>query len=155
MRCVDVANSTSDSSAAATPKRMECGAPLYNHQGAVNSVRYGMSGDLIASCSDDTTIHVYSTLGRTLRYTIDEECGRDAVNTVHWGGGSEQNILYVGTADRLIRIFNGKNRDLLCTLGGHEDEVTMVVAEPKGSQFVTGSADGTMRFWSIDVAALQ
>ena len=163
VRCVDVANSTSDStsdstsasSAAATPKRMECGAPLYNHQGAVNSVRYGMSGDLIASCSDDTTIHVYSTLGRTLRYTIDEECGRDAVNTVHWGGGSEQNILYVGTADRLIRIFNGKNRDLLCTLGGHEDEVTMVVAEPKGSQFVTGSADGTMRFWSIDVAALQ
>jgi WD40 repeat protein len=140
----------------APTRRSECGEPLYCHAGAVNCVRYGMAGDLIASCSDDSTINVYSTLGRTLRYTIDEECGRDAVSAVDWGG-PDASILYVGSADCSVRIFNGKNRDLLCTLGGHEDEVTMVTSTPEtnGPQFVTGSADGTMRFWSIELSSLQ
>jgi WD40 repeat protein len=148
-------DNTSNGASESSMVGIHCGPPIYSHTAAVNCVRYGMGGDIIASCSDDTTINVYSVIGKAIRYTIDETCGRDAVNTIEWGGATEKNVLYVGTADKLVRIFNGINRDLLCTLGGHEDEITSLVCDSgSGTQFVTGSADGTMKFWSLDTSAL-
>ena len=146
-------NADNDGTSSTSSSRvLQCGLPLHVHNGAVNSVKYGMKGNCIASCSDDTTVKVWDLNANAVKYVLDETCGRDAVNDIEWGG-MNNDVLYVGGADKLIRIFNGQNRDLLCTLGGHEDEVTCIVTIPnkKGTQFVTGSADGTQRFWSLNL----
>ena len=153
-------------------------APVYMHQGAVNSVCFGLQGDVVASCSDDSSVKVFSLTGKAVRYTLGGAIGggghsegvgvggsgggdsmgcfsQDVVNEICFGGAGG-GALFTASADKTLRVFNARNSDLVCSMGGHEDELLCVAVAPEGGpQIVTGSADGSLRFWSEDVDALM
>ena len=114
-------------------------------------MRFGLGGDILASCSDDATIKVWSLSGKTLRYTLGAVHFSDVINDIFFGGRGAS-VLCSASADGMLRCFNARNSDLLVALGGHTDECLTVAAAPEAGshQMATGSADGTVRYWSVD-----
>lgn len=47
-------------------------------------------------------------------------------------------------------LFNSSTFELHKTLSGHEDEVSLVTFNPKGSRILTSSSDKTARLWNVD-----
>jgi WD40 repeat protein len=57
--------------------------------------------------------------------------------------------------DRSIRIWDVAAKQLLHTLSGHENTVEALAFAPNDDKLVSGSADGTLRFWTLDGSAIS
>ena len=122
-------------------------AARVGHDGAVNAASFGLGGEAVLRRRHDQGVLLYTLGGAHFSDVINDVCfgGR--------GGG----VLCSAAADGLLYCFNARNSDRLLALGGHTDECLSVAAapEPGSHQIVTGSADGTVRYWSVDADELM
>ncbi|HEY5921606.1 MAG TPA: CARDB domain-containing protein, partial [Kofleriaceae bacterium] len=70
-------------------------------------------------------------------------------NTVTWTALSPDGKAASASADKTARIWNAQTGALLFTLTGHTAQVNVVAFSPSGTEVVTGSDDGTLRFWNV------
>ncbi len=56
-------------------------------------------------------------------------------------------ILFSGSADKTIKIWQLETGKILHTLTGHTDEVKSVAISPNGEVLVSGGADKTIKLW--------
>ncbi len=56
--------------------------------------------------------------------------------------------MFVPCSDKTVRVFNA-NGGQIATLAGHEDWVYGVAASADGTRLASGSADGTVKLWTI------
>ncbi len=61
---------------------------------------------------------------------------------------AEGNRFYVPCSDKTVKIFSGF-LDEMASLSGHQDWVYAVALSPDGLRLASGSADGTIRLWSV------
>ena len=63
--------------------------------------------------------------------------------------GSRDTVIATGSADKTVRLWNGKTGELTRTLTRHTEEVTGVAFSRNGRTLASGSADGTVRLWYV------
>lgn len=73
----------------------------------------------------------------------------ERTNEVDWNPAGTHIAWAVSNA---IRIYTA-NLQLVMTLEGHTDEVNSIDWSPTGTQLVSGSSDGTLRIWDINLSS--
>ncbi|KAI1388307.1 WD40 repeat-like protein [Hypoxylon trugodes] len=108
----------------------------------------GEEVDLWTSSGDGTA----KCLSRIKGFATDDSIHHgDHVRTV---AVTDQWII-TGGRDEDIKVWNRSSGKLYCTLDGHFDEVTDLVALDGGRRVVSVSIDGTVRTWPLDQASLD
>lgn len=110
---------------------------LNGHQGPVSSISPSRDSRLFASGSFSDGVRIWSSEG-DMKFMDKRpaQCVAIFENSVAWGSG------------RRVMIFNGKNLVVAGgVLGAHFALVNDVSFSPNGSVVVSGSEDGSIRFW--------
>ena len=121
------------------------------HTAAVNSLRFSPDSTRLASGSADKTIRVWDVGAGAL---FSQKENANEVAAVAWVLGGKQ--LATAGGDAVIRLWelpaqgDGEWKPAK-ELAGHTGPVTCLEAlEPDGKQMISGSADGSVRHWSVE-----
>lgn len=116
------------------------------HEGMTQAIAFSRSGKILISSGKDRTLCVWDVV---------------TGNSLHvLSGLSETNAVLFGLNDRFwvsahsdcnIRIWNTANHQRIGQLTGHSDLVNAIALSPNGQQLVSGSADKTVKVWSLKV----
>ncbi len=117
---------------------------IEGHNQRINTVAYSPNGKMIASGSGDNTVKTwYASNGRDIH---SYKAGKNDVLAVSWSPDSD----YIATGvswDSNILVWDASRDKLVNTLDGHSDWVNSVVYSPDGLNIISGSNDGSVRFW--------
>jgi len=59
-------------------------------------------------------------------------------------------IIYSCSEDKLIKVWNAQDRELIQELAGHEDFVYTVALSPDGLRLASGGKDRSIRIWNLE-----
>ncbi len=124
---------------------------LSAHKGAISTLKFSPDSLKLASGAADKTICVWSLPDGKL---FAQAVSTNDVNAVTWVAGGKQ--LAAGGGDQLIRIWQVPEfpKGALSTIKqikGHEAAVTSLdTVWPAGTNFISGSLDGSLRLWSLE-----
>ena len=118
---------------------------LKGHTNAVTALTFLPGGELLASGSQDNTIHLWNLkTGETLK-TLKGHT--ETVTALILLEGGE--LLASGSQDNTIRLWNLKTGETLKTLQGHTSWINALALLPGGEHLASGSADMTIRLWNL------
>ena len=134
-------------------------ASIEAHVGHVTDLRFSFtaSESLLASGGNDHAVKVWRIKSGVLGKSINkvwqvepgnEGCHTGAVSAVTWGKNSSGNIMFSAGWDKVIKVWDGTNGQLLKSLHGHTSRVTDLDTSKGGEVVVSVSADFTARVWS-------
>jgi WD40 repeat protein len=116
------------------------------HEGMTQAIAFSRCGKILVSSGKDKTLRVWDVAtGNCLRVL---------------SGLSETNALLFGLNDRFwvsahsdcnIRVWHTATHQRIGQLTGHSDLVNAIALSPDGQRLVSGSADKTVKIWSIKV----
>ncbi|CAH6722462.1 COMPASS component Swd3p [[Candida] jaroonii] len=120
---------------------------LKGHTGGISDIDFSpINSNIIASCSDDLTIRIWSiNKGKCLRILKKHTYH---VTTIRFN--SKGNILISGSADETISIWDLSSGKHLKTLSAHSDPISSICLTPDDSIIVSGSYDGLMRLFDCE-----
>jgi len=123
---------------------------LTGHTGAVRSVAFNPSENLLASASDDRTIRLWDlTTGQEL-FTLVGHTGE--VNSVAFS--TDGQYLISGSRDRTVRLWDGsaRNPNAATVLSGPDSIVLSVAYSPDGKSIAAGDGHESVHIWDLDAA---
>jgi WD40 repeat protein len=124
---------------------------LTGHSNAITGLRFSPNGALLCSVSLDKTIRLWNATNGTFLASTQTPSEMHAVAWV-----AEGNQIASAHADHVIRLWQlpaepTHTLAALKELKGHTGPVTALeTVPPAGKEFVSGSADGTMRHWNLE-----
>lgn len=146
------ANSPSEQQQAQTPRVLF--KFLQVHRGSIYCVRFNRSGQLLATGSNDQTVHIvrynsriHSPEGDEYRLTIHDGTVRDLCFIDDQTSGNSL-LLSAGGGDNKIYVTDCDTITPFQTFAGHT-QMVMALHHLGGAQFVSGSQDKTIRFWDL------
>lgn len=118
---------------------------LKGHVGPVHECLSNKNGSLLYSASSDNTVKIWDIKSglcvKTLLHT-------NGVNTISLS--SDDKWLASGADDRMIRVWNAKTGELVCSLNGHKDRVSKVEFSPDNHHILSYSLlDNNVTIWSF------
>ncbi|KAI4202708.1 MAG: hypothetical protein LQ350_002374 [Teloschistes chrysophthalmus] len=126
---------------------------LRGHKKGVAAVRFSPTGDMIASCSADTTLRIWSTsTGKCIHTLADGHLA--GISTLAWS--PDGRTLASGSDDKSIRLWDsvtGKAYPL--QLVGHHNYIYSIAFSPKGNMLVSGSYDEAVFLWDVRTARVM
>ncbi|WMV57480.1 hypothetical protein MTR67_050865 [Solanum verrucosum] len=129
------------------------------HKNEVNAVKWDPSGSLLASCSDDTTVKIWSMEQDVCLHDFREL--RKETYTIKWsptGAGTsnpnQQLLLASGSFDSTVNLWDVEQGRLLHTLNGHREPIYSIAFSPNGQYLASGSVDKCMNIWSVKEAKI-
>jgi WD40 repeat protein len=114
------------------------------HTTNVTGVAFSPDGSLMASCSFDQTIKIWSTATWTLQRTLTGS-GTSVVSVAFSPDGLN---IVSGGMDGVVKLWDLSGA-CLQTITAHSLPVTATVFSPNGSCIISGSDDNTVRIWSV------
>ena len=126
------------------------GAPSYRlkgHSAPVKSIAFSPDGSLLASGSADTGIKLWR-LGQAARSWQGEQ---GAVNALRFVNGAR---LASGGGDGSLCIWDSETGRLQSRRASHDDEVTALAYDPRGSVLYSGGRDRRLLAWHLDTGAV-
>lgn len=118
-------------------------ARLTGHQGAVLHIQFSPDGTMIASCSADKSVKLWSALDGKFITTFRGHVA--AVYHVSWSLDSR--MLVSGSKDTTLKLWSVAKRELVEDMSGHSDEIFSTDWSPDGQKVATGSKDKRVRIW--------
>lgn len=119
---------------------------------------------LIASGSDDNTVKIWEegtrqrdkgrSDGRSLAHNGQVDAlafikGKDSE------GSADNYRLVTGSSSGEIKLWNPLSGELVTTIAGQSGQITSLTVNAKGTDFASGSSDGTLKIWSVEDTAQQ
>lgn len=120
----------------------------------VHALVFSPDGQLLASTDDNRTIRLWRVADNTVAHRL--EGHQDRVNSVAFsldgqylisGSGHRESVRE--PRDTTVRLWRIRDGTLIHAWRGHRDVVTSVAFSPDGQMAVSGSRDGTIRFWPV------
>ncbi|PGH12149.1 hypothetical protein AJ79_04443 [Helicocarpus griseus UAMH5409] len=126
------------------------GSPLHGSGFGIWSIRFSGDGrELIAGTSSQSVV-VYDIESRTPTLTLENH--DDDVNAVCFGDKSSPHILYSGSDDTTIKVWDrrsmGDGRAAGCFLG-HSEGITYVDSKGDGRYVLSNGKDQSMKLWDL------
>lgn len=122
---------------------------LISHSGEVYAVSFSPASDFILSCSQDTTIRLWSVELKTALV-----CYRGHSYPVWDVCFSPRGYYFVsGSADRTARLWSTDHVHPLRIFAGHLSDVDSVQFHPNCNYVATGSSDKTVRLWEVSTGS--
>ncbi|KAJ3122877.1 hypothetical protein HK098_002416 [Nowakowskiella sp. JEL0407] len=122
-----------------------CLMTLEGHSRVVRAVAISPNGKLIASCSEDEFIKIWSKeTGEELRILSGHASHIRAVSF-----SSDGQFLVSGSNDKTVKLWSVEAGEEVMTLNGHTSYVTSVQFSTDGEYIVSGSNDQTAKLWSV------
>jgi WD40 repeat protein len=114
------------------------------HQGWVNSVSVSSSGELLATTSQNGTVHLRKLKSNKL--TQNEEYSGKVLGV---NFSTNEPRLVTVSDENIVRIWTFQG-NLLLELKGHKGSVTSLSFSPDAQRIATASQDRTIRIWDLD-----
>jgi ribosome assembly protein 4 len=118
-------------------------ARLTGHQGIIFNIAFSPDGTLLASCSADKTVKLWSA--STGKFITTFRGHVAAVYHVSWSLDSR--LVASGSRDSTLKVWSVAKRELVEDLSGHQDEIFATDWSPDGQRVATGSKDKQIRLW--------
>ncbi|XP_049399060.1 WD40 repeat-containing protein HOS15-like [Solanum stenotomum] len=129
------------------------------HQNEINAIKWDPSGSLLASCSDDTTVKIWSMKQDVCLHDFREHSKE--IHTIKWsptGAGTnnpnQQLLLASASFDSTVKLWDVDQGRLLHSLNGHREPVYSIAFSPNGEYMASGSLDKCMNIWSVKEAKI-
>ncbi len=143
--------------------RLGSSVPEHTHRGhtdEVNGVQWAPGGQLLASCSDDSTAKIWSSDQDAAVYTLRHD---DKVYSLAWraqspssppasAGGADAaapRLLATASFDCTTKVWNARDGTCVWTMRAHSMPVYSVEFSPCGQYLASGSFDHRVLVWSL------
>ncbi len=123
----------------------KCLGGLEGHTNTINGLTLHPLGNLLASCSLDTTIRLWSVKDFEQAPRILAGHQRRVWSVSFSPDGS---TLVSGSEDLSLKLWNVQTGECLETLEGHSHWIKSVAFSPNGKTIASGSFDGVIKLWS-------
>ncbi len=118
-----------------------------NHSAEVRTTILSPNGEVILTCSYDSTASLWSASDGRLLSTLRGHLG----NVLTGAFRPDSMIVATASEDRTVRLWNVQNGQLFLEHPLlHDGGVLSVAFSPDGKSLVTGCEDGAARLWSVD-----
>jgi len=124
------------------------------HSDEVNSIRWSPQGQLLVSCSDDSTAKLWKIDSPQFVQNFTDH--KKEIYTCDWsptGHGSvnpnRDLVLATASFDTTVKLWEPEVGKCLRTLSKHLDPVYAVAFSPNGQYVATGSFDRYLHIWSV------
>lgn len=124
------------------------------HKDEVNAIKWDPSGNILASCSDDTSAKLW-TLGEPNHLHDLREHSKE-IYTIRWSptGLGSQNpnkklVLASASFDSMVKLWDVERGCCTHSLNRHDKKVYTVAFSPCGDYIASGSLGGQLYVWSI------
>ncbi|KKZ60406.1 hypothetical protein EMCG_00692 [[Emmonsia] crescens] len=148
--CLAATDPSSDSEPTLLDFANRSGSPLSGSGFGIWSIRFSGDGrELVAGTSNQSVV-VYDIESRTPILTLENHA--DDVNAVCFGDKSSPHILYSGSDDTTIKVWDrrsmGDGRAAGCFLG-HSEGITYVDSKGDGRYVLSNGKDQSMKLWDL------
>lgn len=121
---------------------------LLGHSKGVSCIEFSpVNSNIIASCSDDLTIRIWSISKLKCVKILQKHTYH--ITTIKFN--SKGNLLILGSADENITIWDVLNSKPIKTLAAHSDPISSIALTPDNSIIVSASYDGLMRLFDTEL----
>jgi WD40 repeat protein len=114
------------------------------HQGWVNSVSVSSNGELLATTSQNGTVHLRKL--KSIKLTQNEEYSGKVLGV---NFSTNEPRLVTVSDENIVKIWTFQG-NLLLELKGHKGSVTSLSFSPDAERIATASEDRTIRIWDLD-----
>ncbi|KAI5964454.1 SWD3 [Candida theae] len=130
---------------------------LLGHTKGISDIRFSpINSSVLASCSDDLTIRLWSIHNPSLSSTSQSstKCIKIFkkhtyhITTIRFN--SKGNLLISGSADETITIWDVITGKILTTLAAHSDPISSLTLTPDNSIIISASYDGLIRLFDLE-----
>lgn len=132
---------------------------IFFSQNEVNAIKWDPQGQLLASCSDDMTLKIWSMKHDTCVHDL--QAHSKEIYTIKWSptGPGTQNpnmnlILASASFDSTVRLWDVERGACIHTLTKHTEPVYSVAFSPDGKFLASGSFDKCVHIWSTQSGQL-
>ncbi|MBX7174396.1 MAG: serine/threonine protein kinase [Pyrinomonadaceae bacterium] len=121
------------------------------HPDEVWSVDYSADGKLLATACNDNITRIFDAESGKLLAQTAEQIGAWRVKFSPDG----KRFVVVSSSNKspLVKVYETATAKEVLNLAGHEKRIRAVDISPDGKIIVTGSQDGTLRFWNAETGA--
>jgi len=123
-------------------------ASTEGHENAIVAVVFNADGSLVASCSRDQNVCLWSTETGALVKTLKGHSG----GVLDAAFSADGRLLITFGEDQTIRLWSVSTGDELAVLRGHTSDVLAAAFSADGGAIASLSMDGTLRYWDAGEA---
>jgi len=133
------------------------------HTNEVNAIKWDPQGVLLASCSDDMTLKIWTTREAPNGGLVhDLQAHHKEIYTIKWSPTGPQTanpnmnlVLASASFDSTVRLWEVERGHCLYTLTKHTEPVYSVAFSPDGRYLASGSFDKCVHIWSTATGQLM
>ena len=126
------------------------------HSDNINEVAFSADGELVASCSDDSTVRIYNHNTNEEVHVLvhvkkdpEDDDYYEGKTVTHVAFSPNGRLLVSSCEDKNVRLWDARTGECVFVLRGHTDGVTMAKFSLSGGRVASASGDGTARIWDV------
>ena len=124
---------------------------LTGHTDKVLNVAFNLNGNILASGSDDGSIHLWDIRTSKHLRTMTEDTS--LITNVVFSGNSK--MLASVSKDNTIRLWDTQSGEIRKTLKGHADKIFSIWLSGNGKMLASASKDNTIRLWDTQSGEIR